>query len=262
MKNEDTILEVRGLKKAFKGQVVLDGVDVTFPRKRITAIFGQSGTGKSVLMKNLIGILDPDEGEILIDGQDVVGMSPDEKRKIRRRLGYLFQDAALFDSMNVGENIAFPLVEVLNIRDKLKIRRRVSELLEWVQLPGIESKMPGELSGGMRKRVGLARSLASEPEIMLFDEPTTGLDPILSDNVHKLIERVNRELGMTCIVITHDIAGSFGMADKIAFLHEGRVLAQGEPESMRCVDHPVLQRFFEFSFGSEDSEAAKGEENE
>ena len=142
MKNEDTILEVRGLKKAFKGQVVLDGVNVTFPRKRITAIFGQSGTGKSVLMKNLIGILDPDAGEILIDGQDVVGMSPDEKRKIRRRLGYLFQDAALFDSMNVGENIAFPLVEVLNIRDKLKIRRRVSELLEWVQLPGIESKMP------------------------------------------------------------------------------------------------------------------------
>jgi phospholipid/cholesterol/gamma-HCH transport system ATP-binding protein len=259
---EDIILEVRNLKKSFKGQVILNGVNVSFPRKKITAIFGQSGTGKSVLMKNLIGILDPDEGEILIDGQDVVRMSRDDKRKIRRRLGYLFQDAALFDSMNVGENIAFPLVEVLNMKDKTRIRRRISELLDWVQLPGIESKMPSELSGGMRKRVGLARSLASEPEILLFDEPTTGLDPILSDNVHKLIERVNAELGMTCIVITHDIAGSFGMADKIAFLHEGQVLAQGTPESMRGVEHPVLQRFFEFSFASKDSAAVRGEVNE
>ena len=262
MIDEDVILEVQGLKKAFKGQVILDGVDVSFPRKKITAIFGQSGTGKSVLMKHIIGILEPDEGRILIDGQNVLDMSMDEKRQIRRRLGYLFQDAALFDSMNVGENIAFPLVEVSNIRDKMKIRRRVHELLEWVQLPGIESKFPGELSGGMRKRVGLARSLAAEPEIMLFDEPTTGLDPILSDNVHKLIERVNRELGMTCIIITHDIAGSFGMADKIAFLHEGKVLAQGEPEAMRRVNHPVVQRFFEFSFGIENSEALRGVHND
>ncbi|WP_319560503.1 ATP-binding cassette domain-containing protein [Marispirochaeta sp.] len=259
---EDIILEVKNLKKSFKEQVILNGVNVSFPRKKITAIFGQSGTGKSVLMKHLIGILEPDEGQILIDGQNVVEMSTEDKRTIRRRLGYLFQDAALFDSMNVGENIAFPLVEVLKMKDKIKIRRRISELLDWVQLPGIESKMPGELSGGMRKRVGLARSLASEPEILLFDEPTTGLDPILSDNVHKLIERVNAELGMTCIIITHDIAGSFGMADKIAFLHEGQVLAQGTPESMRGVEHPVLQRFFEFSFASKDSAAVRGEVNE
>ncbi len=244
----DIILEVQGLKKAFGSQQILNGVDITFPRGKITAILGQSGTGKSVLMKHLIGIFEPDEGRILVDGVDPLVLSESEKIKIRRRIGYLFQDAALFDSMTVEENIAFPLVEVMRIRDRQQISRRVSQLLDWVKLPGIEKKMPDELSGGMRKRVGLARTLACDPEIMLFDEPTTGLDPVLGDSVHKLIERVNRELGMTCIVITHDIAGSFSFADKIAFLYEGKVMAQGTPEEMSRVEHPVLKRFLEFSF--------------
>ena len=249
---EDVILEVRGLRKQFREQQILDGVDITFPRGKITAILGQSGTGKSVLMKHLIGIFEPDAGEILLDGTDIVGLSEDAKRRVRRRIGYLFQDAALFDSMSVEENIAFPLVEVMNIRDKGRIARRVTELLDWVKLPGIEHKMPDELSGGMRKRVGLARTLASDPEIMLFDEPTTGLDPVLGDSIHKLIERVNRELGMTCVVITHDIAGSFGFADKIAFLYEGKVMAQGTPDEMSRIDHPVLSQFLKFSFVSAD----------
>lgn len=255
----DTVIEVRGLRKGFNGQTILDGVNVSFPRGKITAILGKSGTGKSVLMKNIIGLFDPEAGEILIDGEDIVSQSYDRKRQIRRRLGYLFQDAALFDSMTVAENLAFPLVEVLKMRDKGAVRRRIEELLEWIQLPGIENKMPDELSGGMRKRVGLARSLASEPEIMLFDEPTTGLDPLLSENVHKLIERVNKELGMTCIIITHDIVGSFELADSIAFLHEGKVLAQGSPEEIRKFNHPVLQKFLEFSFVCEDPALIYGE---
>ncbi len=254
----ENIIEVRGLRKGFNGQTILDGVDVSFPRGKITAILGKSGTGKSVLMKNLIGLFDPEEGEILIDGENIVVQGYDRKRQIRRRLGYLFQDAALFDSMTVEENLAFPLVEVLHMRDKAAIRRRIEELLEWIQLPGIEQKLPDELSGGMRKRVGLARSLASEPEIMLFDEPTTGLDPLLSENVHNLIERVNKELGMTCIIITHDIVGSFELADSIAFLHEGKVLAQGSPEEMRNFKHPVLQKFLEFSFVCDDPALING----
>ena len=245
---EETVIEVRGLKKSFKGETVLDGVDLTFPRGRITAILGKSGTGKSVLMKHLVGIFEPDAGEILIDGRDIVHLGYDEKRTVRRRLGYLFQDAALFDSMTVGENIAFPMVEVLRIRDKEEIRSRVEQMLAWVELPGIERKMPDELSGGMRKRVGLARTLAAEPEIMLFDEPTTGLDPSLSDSVHRLIERVNQELQMTCIIITHDIVGSFDLADKIAFLHDGRVLTQGSPEEVRGFRHPVFRKFLDYSF--------------
>lgn len=255
----DTIIEVRGLRKSFNGQVVLDGVDIAFPRGQITAILGKSGTGKSVLMKNLIGLFEPEEGEILIDGEDIIPLSYDRKREIRRRLGYLFQDAALFDSMTVEENLAFPLVEVLGMRDKGDIRRRTQELLEWIQLPGIETKMPDELSGGMRKRVGLARSLASEPEIMLFDEPTTGLDPLLSENVHKLIERVNQELNMTCIIITHDIVGSFELADRIAFLHEGKVQIEGTPEEVGNFKHPVLDKFMEFSFVCEDSALNNGD---
>lgn len=256
----DIVIEVKGLKKSFKGQSVLDGVDIRFPRGEITAILGKSGTGKSVLMKHIIGIFEPDEGEILFDGRDIVGLSYDEKREVRRRLGYLFQDAALFDSMTVEENIAFPLVEVLNIRDKKEIQRRVQKMLDWVQLSGIESKMPDELSGGMRKRVGLARTLASEPEVMLFDEPTTGLDPILGESVHQLIQRVNEELDITCIIITHDIVGSFELADTIAFLHEGRVLTQGTPTEVQGFRHEVLQKFLEYSFVCEEEALPGGGE--
>ncbi len=245
------VIEVRNLRKAFGSMQVLDGVNISFLEGKITAILGQSGTGKSVLMKHLIGIIDPDEGEILIEGTDIVPLSKEEKRSMRTKLGYLFQDAALFDSLTVEENIAFPLREVLGMKDKRKIREIVEEKLEWVQLPGTEKKMPDELSGGMRKRIGLARTLASEPKVLLFDEPTTGLDPVLEENVNELIERVNRELEMTCIIITHDIVGSFQLADKIAFLDKGKIRAVGSPDEVRLDDHPVLRKFLEFSFVSE-----------
>lgn len=244
----EPIVEVKGLSKRFGEQIVLDDVSLTFPSKQITAILGKSGTGKSVLMKNIIGILEPDEGKIIIDGTDIVPLPEKQRRKYRQRLGYLFQDSALFDSMTVEENIAFPLVEVFHMRDSRKIRRIVQEKLEWVQLPGIEKKYPDELSGGMRKRVALARSLAGEPEILLFDEPTTGLDPVLEENINNLIRRVNKELEMTCIIITHDIVGSFQLANKIAFLDEGKIQVEGEPEDVADVAHPVLQKFLEYSF--------------
>lgn len=242
------IVEVEGLGKRFGNQVVLDNVSVSFPHKQITAILGQSGTGKSVLMKNIIGILEPDAGKIRIGGTDIVPLPEKQRRKYRQRLGYLFQDSALFDSMTVEENIAFPLVEVFHMRDNREIRRIVQEKLEWVQLPGIEKKYPDELSGGMRKRVALARSLAGEPEILLFDEPTTGLDPVLEESINNLISRVNQELHMTCIIITHDIVGSFQLADKIAFLDEGQIQVEGTPEDVADVAHPVLQKFLEYSF--------------
>ena len=246
--DENTIIEVKGLKKRFGSQQVLDGVEIAFPRSMITAILGQSGTGKSVLMKNIIGIIEPDEGQILLEGQDIISLPAEKRRKVRRAMGYLFQGSALFDSFTVEENIAFPIREVRRIFNKKEIRRIVEEKLEWVQLSGIEKKYPDELSGGMRKRVALARTLASEPQILLFDEPTTGLDPVLEESINQLIVRVNRELGLTCIIITHDIVGSFQLADRIAFLAEGRIQAAGTPDEVAEVDHPVLQKFLENSF--------------
>lgn len=248
MRFNEPIVEVEGLSKRFGDLMVLNDVSLTFPNKQITAILGKSGTGKSVLMKNIIGILEPDAGKIIIDGTDIVPLPGKQRRKFRHRLGYLFQDSALFDSMTVEENIAFPLTEVFHMRDHRKIRHIVQEKLDWIQLPGIERKTPDELSGGMRKRVALARSLAMEPEILLFDEPTTGLDPVLEESINNLISRVNRELQMTCIIITHDIVGSFQLADKIAFLDEGRIQVEGAPEDVAEVAHPVLQKFMEYSF--------------
>jgi phospholipid/cholesterol/gamma-HCH transport system ATP-binding protein len=201
--------------------------------------------------------MEPDAGQIIMEGTDILSLPRDKRRRYRRRMGYLFQHSALFDSMNVEENVAFPLVEQLKMKDRRKIRRIVREKLDWVHLGGIEKKYPDELSGGMQKRVALARTLAVEPEILLFDEPTTGLDPILEENINGMIHRVNRELGMTCIIITHDIVGSFQLADKIALLDEGRIQAEGSPEDLVGNGHPILQKFLENSFVS--SEKAVGE---
>ncbi len=250
MNENNAIIEVEGLSKSFGSLLVLDDINISFPNKKITAILGKSGTGKSVLMKNIIGILEPDKGKIKINGTDIVPLPEKARREYRRRMGYLFQDSALFDSMNVEENIAFPLIEVLHMRDQDQIKKVVKEKLDWVKLPGIEKKYPDELSGGMKKRVALARSLASEPEVLLFDEPTTGLDPVLEENVNNLIERVNKELEMTCIIITHDIVGSFQLSHKIAFLDEGKIQVEGTPEDVSDVAHPVLQKFLENSFSA------------
>ena len=244
----DIIISVRGLYKAFADKKVLQGVDIDVPKGKITSIIGQSGTGKSVLFKYIIGIMQADRGSIRVDGEEITNLPEIQMRRIRRRFGYCFQDAALFDSMTVEENIAFPLREVLGMKDKRKMKAIVKEKLEWIELPGIEGKYPSELSGGMRKRVGVARTLAIEPDILLFDEPTTGLDPVLSESINKLIKRVNEEFGITCMVISHDIKGTFSISDQIAFLHDGAIQAVGSPREVARAQHPVLRKFLENSF--------------
>lgn len=244
------IIQVRDVHKAFGELQVLNGVSLDFAEGAVTAIIGQSGCGKSVLVKNMIGILKPDKGDIFYREKSVVEADEDELVEIRRHFGYSFQGAALFDSMSVEENIAFPLREVLNMRDQTEIRRLVREQLEWIGLPGIEKKAPSELSGGMKKRVGVARTLVTKPEVLLFDEPTTGLDPVLGETINDLVLRVNRELGLTCILITHDIQATFRISDKIAFLHKGQVAEAGSPRDVSKSDHPMVRKFIENSFNS------------
>lgn len=242
------IVSVDSVHKAFGANRVLQGATIAFEEGAITSIIGQSGTGKSVLIKSIIGVLEPDSGEILFRGKSMVHAPTEERIEMRRHFGYLFQDSALFDSMTVEENIAFPLVETLGVRDRGRITRTVSELLDWIDLPGIEKLLPSELSGGMRKRVGLARTLAMRPEVLLFDEPTTGLDPILAESINDLIERVNDEFGITCVLITHDIQATFRISDYIGFLYDGTIQAQGTPRELSRTEHPVLRRFIANSF--------------
>ncbi len=246
---KDIVIEINELHKSFGTQKVLNGVNLQVKKGKITIIIGKSGTGKSVLLKNIIGILKPDSGTIRFKGEDITLFDRDRILNMRRYFGYLFQDAALFDFMTVGENIAFPIVEQSRTVDKRAIAEKVAYLLELIELPGIEQKMPGELSGGMRKRVGLARALAMEPEVILFDEPTTGLDPILADNIDRLIVKVTREMRLTSLIISHDIPSAFHIGDKIAFLYDGVITFNGTPEEAERSEHPVLRRFIANSLG-------------
>ncbi len=244
------IIRVIDVHRSFGELKVLSGVSLDFEEGAVTAIIGQSGCGKSVLVKHMIGILKPDKGDIFYREKSVVEADEDELVEIRRHFGYSFQGAALFDSMSVAENIAFPLREVLNMKDHREINRLVREQLEWIGLPGIENKAPSELSGGMKKRVGVARTLVTKPEVLPFDEPTTGLDPVLGETINDLVLRVNRELGLTCILITHDIQATFRISDKIAFLHDGEVAESGTPKEVSDSSHPMVRKFIENSFNS------------
>ena len=244
----ETIVKVRNVFKSFGEHKILNGVDLDIEEGRITAVIGKSGTGKSVLLKNIIGIMKPDKGEIFFRDKDIVKMNKEELLEIRKNIGYLFQDAALFDFMSVEDNIKFPLVEQLGMKEGKELSGRVAELLELVGLPGTEKKFPSELSGGMRKRVGLARAIAVKPKIVLFDEPTTGLDPILAESIDELIDMVNKELNMTCGVISHDIASVFRHADKIALLYDGVIQFCGKPDEAYASDHEVLRHFISNSF--------------
>lgn len=241
-------IEVKNLHKAFGKQKILRGVDLTFEEGEITVIIGKSGTGKSVLIKNMIGLLKPDQGEILYHGDDISTISSGRLLEVRKDFGFLFQNAALFDSMNVEENISFPLIEIENWKDKQKINDKVAQMLDLVSLPGIQKQYPSELSGGMRKRVGLARALVLRPKVMYFDEPTTGLDPMLAQSIDELIVKVNKEFGITCIVISHDISATFRIADKIAFLYEGVIEFTGDKHGALAFQHPVMQKFIENTF--------------
>lgn len=239
---ENPIIEFQNVHKSFRGQKVLDGLNLSIPRGKTTVIIGRSGGGKSVTIKHMIGLMKPDQGRLLVDGEDVTALGKKEMNRVRSRFGMLFQEGALFDSMTVGENVAFPLAEHTRLEPR-EIEARVSEMLRLVGLPGIEEKLPSELSGGMRKRVGLARALIRDPEIVLFDEPTSGLDPIMADVIDTLILETQRRSGRTYVVISHDIRATFKIADYIAMLYEGRIIADGPPEQIRSNSNPFLVQF-------------------
>lgn len=228
--------------KSFGKQKVLDGLNLEIEDGKTTVIIGKSGGGKSVLLKHIIGLLKPDSGKVLIDDVDIAKLNDKDLNEVRKKFGMLFQDAALFDSMNVGENVAFPLREHTKKKEK-EIEEIVRERLNAVGLSGVENKMPSELSGGMRKRVGLARAVAMLPQIVLFDEPTTGLDPIMTEAINELIISTQKNFNLTCIVISHDIQSIFEVGHKIAMLYDGRIVEYGTPEEIRKSDNPVLTQF-------------------
>lgn len=240
----NVMIRVRGVTKRFGEQPVLQGLDMDVPRGGTTVVLGRSGCGKSVLLKHFIGLMKADSGSIEVDGEEVSGMDEEDFVRIRRKVGMLFQGAALFDSMSVGGNLAFPLRES-GVRDEAEIRFRVSEALEMVGLAGEEAKMPDQLSGGMRKRVGLARTIVSRPACILYDEPTTGLDPIATDSINHLIRRLQERLRVTSVVVTHDMRTAFHTADHVVFLNQGKVYAQGSPDQIRLSQDPVLRDFIE-----------------
>jgi len=236
------MIAVRGLLKRIGAQEILRGVDLEVARGETLAIIGRSGGGKSVLLKHLIGLMRPDAGEIWVEGQDITGMSEWQLAAIRQKVGILFQGSALFDSMSVEENIAFPLHEA-GERDPKVIQTKVHEILDVMELQGEEKKMPVNLSGGMKKRVGLARSIIRQPSCILYDEPTSGLDPVVSDSINRLIRRLQRRFGVTSIVVTHDMKNAFHVADRIAYLHEGRIYFQGTPTELQESPDSILQDF-------------------
>jgi phospholipid/cholesterol/gamma-HCH transport system ATP-binding protein len=238
------MIEVRNLKKSFGGQLVLDGVSFRIENGESIAIIGRSGSGKSVLLKHIIGLVQPDSGDVLIDGESIVRMNERQLIRVRRKFGMVFQNAALFDSMTVAENIAFALERERNLT-AAEITPRVTKALEVVDLPGTEDKNPAELSGGMRKRVGLARAIIYEPQIVLYDEPTTGLDPIVSDSIDKLMMRVRDHLNVTTVVVTHDMRTARRVGQRVLMLHDKKIYASGTPEEFFASQDPVVRQFID-----------------
>ncbi len=238
------MIEVCNLAKSLGGHKILDGVSFCIDKGESVVIIGRSGGGKSVLLKHLIALLKPDSGEVLIDGENIVPMDERQLLRVRRKFGMLFQGAALFDSMTVAENIAFAFRRDRSLPEN-EIAQKVAHVLELVDLPGIEAKNPSELSGGMRKRVGLARAIIYQPEIVLYDEPTTGLDPIASDSIDKLILRVRDRLNVTSVVVTHDMRSARRLGQRILMLHEKRIYATATPEEIFSSSDRVVKHFVE-----------------
>jgi len=236
------VIRISGLKKRFGPKVVLDGVDLSIERGETRVVIGRSGEGKSVLIKHIIGLLEPDEGTVEVDGIRLDWRKKESLVRVRSMVGMLFQGAALFDSLNVHDNVAFALVEQGRL-GSAEIDRIVQEKLELVNLPGVGHLMPAELSGGMKKRVGLARALAAGPQVMLYDEPTTGLDPINADAINKLLHDMQRKLEVTSVVVTHDMTSAYEVADRISMLHLGRIIETGTPEEIRATGNPLVRQF-------------------
>jgi phospholipid/cholesterol/gamma-HCH transport system ATP-binding protein len=244
------IIQIEGLKKTFGHNPVLKGIDLDVEEGTTLVILGGSGSGKTVLMKHMIGLLRPDSGQVVVEGQDLVQLPNDDLAQVRKKFGMVFQAAALFDSMTVYENVAFPLREHLRLKED-QIQVKVKEKLSIVGLKNVEQRFPADLSGGMRKRVGLARAIILDPKIVLYDEPTTGLDPITTDYVDEMILDAKKQLGVTSVVISHDIASAFKVADQIAFLHQGLIVDQGPPTQLRHSKHPAVNAFLQTWFGKQ-----------
>jgi phospholipid/cholesterol/gamma-HCH transport system ATP-binding protein len=237
------MIKIINLTKSFGSHKVLDGINLELPTGQITVVIGKSGVGKSVLLKHIIGLLKPDSGQIIVDGQDMSLLAGRELREFKRRFGVLFQGGALFDSLNVFENIAFPLREKTRLTEA-EIAKRVRERLVQMSLSSeVETKFPDELSGGMKKRVALARAMIQEPEIMCYDEPVTGLDPPMTNTVFHLITRTHQESGYTALMVSHDIPEVFNVAHQVAMLHQGRIIAAGTPEEIQNHPDPMVQGF-------------------
>lgn len=236
------MIQIQNIHKWFGMHHVLKGVDLTIKEGETIVIIGRSGCGKSVLLKHIMAILEPDEGDIKIDGRSMFSMEPEDQDQFRLQLGMLFQGAALFDSLTVLENVGFSLIEHTGLSEQA-ISQKVLEKLRMVGLEGIENLMPASLSGGMKKRVGLARAICNEPKIILYDEPTTGLDPINADVINELILGMQKQLKVISIVVTHDMTSAYKVADRIAMLYEGRIIGIGTPDEIRNSPDPIIQQF-------------------
>jgi len=238
------MIEFRGLHKSFGTQAVLRGVDLTVEDGETLVLLGPSGTGKSVLLKHAIGLLEPDAGDVIVDGQSISSATPSQLRRVRRSVGNVFQNSALFDSMTVLENLALALMDEKDLRSAETCRGEAAELLRRVNMDEVVlDKRPAELSGGMRKRVGVARAIASRPKYLLYDEPTTGLDPVNAETIDQLILELRKKLGVTSIVVTHDLDSAFQVGDRIALLFEGKVHAIGTPQEILASEDPVVYKF-------------------
>ncbi|MFN2547411.1 MAG: ABC transporter ATP-binding protein [Myxococcales bacterium] len=236
------MIDVQDLYKAFSGFAVLKGITLRMHEGTTTVVLGGSGSGKTVLMKHIMGLFKPDRGRVIVDGQDVSHMTRQELATFRTRMGMVFQSSALFDSMTVGDNVAFPLREHSQLSEA-EIREKVREKLAVVDLYDVEQKYPAELSGGMRKRVGLARAIIRDPKIVLYDEPTTGLDPLTTESVDEMITHARERLSVTSVVISHDIGSAFHIADRIAVINEGRIVEEGTPAEVRKTQEPFTRQF-------------------
>ncbi len=239
------MISIRNVTKNFGGKSVLNGLSLEIPRGETLVIMGQSGCGKSVLLKIITGLISADSGEIWFDGTEISSLNGKKMNSLRRRIGMLFQSSALFDSMTVAENVAFMLDQHTDL-DKQEMRKIVDEKLSLVDLAGVQDLRPAELSGGMRKRVGLARALAFDPEVIFYDEPTTGLDPVTCTEINQLIRDLHERLQVTSVVVTHDMHSAFSVATRMAMIHEGRQIAYGSPDEMINIDDPILQQFILF----------------
>ena len=244
MTQTSPIISLQHVDKTLGGKKVLDDMSIDVGRGDSVVIVGGSGVGKSVTIKHIIGLIKPDRGHVIVDGQDITAMQPVDLNRFRRKFGMSFQEGALFDSMSVFENIAFPLRRHTKFTEA-QIRDRVDECLDLVHLEGVSSKRPSELSGGMRRRVGFARAISLKPEILLFDEPTTGLDPVISDVIADLIVEMDRTLNTTTVTITHDMKVAFKIADRVAMLYKGRIVEEGTPETFQQSQNPIVQQFIQ-----------------